>query len=265
MINRVVLAFQGGAAAGAELSRLAALGREVVTLTLDLGEGPALEAIRDRALAAGAARAHVLDVRDEFAREYLLPALRAGVLAADGASPRPALHRALLARKLAEIAALEAAAVAPAPADPAPADPPRRPGTSETVAHVEIAFAGGVPDALNGVTMPLTELFGSLATIAAEHGIASADAVLQPAHGELLHSALPPDIVGLSADLRGRYAELLAAGRWFAPLRAALDAFFIAAQAPATGAVRMKLFKGECAAVSVSAEGPHDYTLVGPV
>lgn len=254
MVNRFVLPFQGGAAAAAELSRLAALG-EVVTLTLDMGEGPVLEAIRDRALAAGAARAHVLDVRDEFVREYLLPALRAGALASNGAGPRPALLRALLARKLAEIAALEGATLVEAPPEAATSGETRKPVTSDAVAHVEIAFAAGAPVALNGVTMPLAEMFGSLRTIAAEHGIALADAVLQPAHDELVQAALPADIAALSGELGGRYAEAIAEGRWFSPLRLALDAFFAAAQAAATGAVRMKLFKGACAAVGVSAEG----------
>ena len=39
---------------------------------VDLGQGRELEEVRDRALAAGAVRAHVLDVRDEFARDYIL-------------------------------------------------------------------------------------------------------------------------------------------------------------------------------------------------
>ena len=40
---------------------------EIVAVTLDLGQGRELEAVRDRALATGAARAHVLDLREEFA------------------------------------------------------------------------------------------------------------------------------------------------------------------------------------------------------
>ena len=48
-------------------------GAEVIAVTVDLGQGSELEAVRDRALAAGAVRAHVLDVREEFARDYVLP------------------------------------------------------------------------------------------------------------------------------------------------------------------------------------------------
>ena len=50
---------------------------EVVTLTLDLGQEQELEEVRERALARGAVRAHVLDVREEFARDFILPALQA--------------------------------------------------------------------------------------------------------------------------------------------------------------------------------------------
>ena len=49
----------------------------MVTLTLDLGQGEDLDAVREAALEAGAVRAHVIDVRDELALEYLLPALKA--------------------------------------------------------------------------------------------------------------------------------------------------------------------------------------------
>ena len=46
--------------------------------------GAALEAVRDRALAGGAVRAHVLDVREEFAHDFVLPALKADALDHDG-------------------------------------------------------------------------------------------------------------------------------------------------------------------------------------
>ena len=72
-------------------------GAEVVTLTLDIGQDQELEEVRDRALAAGAVRAHVLDAREEFAHEFVLPALQAGALRdgarADGISARARARR----------------------------------------------------------------------------------------------------------------------------------------------------------------------------
>jgi argininosuccinate synthase len=76
---------------------------DVVTVTLDLGQGTDLADVRDRALAIGAVRAHVLDVREEFARSAVAPALAHGVT-----DPRVAsLARPVVARYLARVAAIE--------------------------------------------------------------------------------------------------------------------------------------------------------------
>src|SRR5262249_57834217 len=80
---------------------------EVVALILDLGQRGDLEAVRDGALALGAIRAHVLDVRDEFARHFLIPALKADVLYDEAQSRASLLSRPLIAQKLVEIAAIE--------------------------------------------------------------------------------------------------------------------------------------------------------------
>ena len=50
---------------------------EIIAVTLDLGQGQELTDVRERALAVGAVRAHVIDAREEFARDYVLPALQA--------------------------------------------------------------------------------------------------------------------------------------------------------------------------------------------
>lgn len=106
--RRIVLAYAGSLEASAAISWLAGAWRaDVVTLTLDVGQGQPVEQLRARALACGAVRAHVIDVRDEFARDYVVPSIQADA----GAIPSPmtALERPLVARKLVEIAALEGA------------------------------------------------------------------------------------------------------------------------------------------------------------
>jgi argininosuccinate synthase len=77
---------------------------------MDLGQGKGLEDVRDRALAGGAVRAHVLDVREEFARDYVLRALQADAMYEDRYPMGRALGRPLIAKKLVEIAAIEQAA-----------------------------------------------------------------------------------------------------------------------------------------------------------
>jgi argininosuccinate synthase len=107
-MERIVLAYSGGLDTSIAIPWLAGkYGAEVVTVTMDLGQGGELEEVRDRALAAGAVRAHVLDVREEFAHDYVLPALKADAIYEDRYPMPTALGRPLIARKLIEIAAIE--------------------------------------------------------------------------------------------------------------------------------------------------------------
>ena len=111
MKKTVVLAYSGGARSSAAAKWLAEHhDAAIVTVTLDLGQSGELSEIRDRAMADGAARAHVLDVRDAFARDIVLPSLKAGALSDSRYPMATALSRPLIAKALAEIAGIEKAA-----------------------------------------------------------------------------------------------------------------------------------------------------------
>ena len=156
---------------------------DVVALVFDLGQGQELEDLRDRALAAGAVRAHVLDIREEFARDCLIPALhrlpagQPSLFSVDLAAP-------LVASKLAEIAAIEGAA-ASADGFRAPLNLWVRTGpyvwtkpaadAPVTGADVDLAFEKGVPAAINGVPMAPVELIEILNIIAGHHGVGRID------------------------------------------------------------------------------------------
>ena len=201
--QRIVLAYSGSPATSAAIRELAEEhAADVVTLTLDVGAGGEMQEIHERALVAGAVRAHVLDVREEFADNYLLQALQAGALNTGG-NALDALARPLIARKLVEIARIErAVAVAHGAAPDAGIDtlihaiapdmrviaasrgsgarvaPAGRKAVSagpDNGADVEITFDRDVPIAINGVPMSLTELIESLTVIATQHGITSTD------------------------------------------------------------------------------------------
>ncbi len=108
--RRIVLAYAGGLETTVAIPWLAGRhGAGIVTVTLDLGQGGDLAGVRQRALDAGAVRAHVLDVREEFARDYALRALRAGACDEPGPPLSVALGRCLLARHLVAVAAMEQA------------------------------------------------------------------------------------------------------------------------------------------------------------
>jgi argininosuccinate synthase len=310
---RIVLAYSGSGDTSQAIAWLKEQHHaDVIALTLDLGQGRDLETVRDRALALGAVRAHVLDVRDEFAREFVLPSLKADALGDGRLVLAEALARPLVARKLAAIAEIEqAASVAHGAADaggasssaldrliadaqsglrvitvPTAADaegdwrvganlwgrsirsmgaPPERAFTltrpkgecPAESAHVEIAFERGVPKAINGVFMPMLELVGSLGTIAGAHGVGRVTApsgTCEAPAAVLLHTAhqqLQSRVDGggdLSAFFRHvseRYADIIRDGRWFTPLREALDAFVEKVQERVTGTVRLTLSRGE--------------------
>ena len=103
-----MLAYSGGARSNAAIAWLADKHRaEVVTVTLDLGQSGDMNEIRTHALSAGAARAHVIDARDEFARDYVLPSLKAGALSDTRYPLATALTRPLIAKTLVQIAKIE--------------------------------------------------------------------------------------------------------------------------------------------------------------
>ena len=104
-MERIVLAYSGSLADSVAIPWLAErCGAEIIAVTIDLGQGRELEEVRDRALATGAVRAHVLDARDEFARSYLVRGLKADATAPEGAPLGAALGCPLIARQLVQIA-----------------------------------------------------------------------------------------------------------------------------------------------------------------
>lgn len=228
MSRRIVLGYSGDLETAVGIQSLAETQQaEIVTLTLDLGANRDLEEIRDRALAAGAVRAHVIDAREEFVNDFVLPSLQAGAVP-DGDPMAAALARPLLARKLAEVAAIEQADEVIDRASTAenlwgregdrylitrsPAEAP------DTAAELEITFERGAPVAVNGVPMGMTELIESVAIIAGHHAVGRI-----PAAGVCREA---PAAIVLHAA------------------RAALASARPAPAAALTGSVRLKLFKG---------------------
>jgi len=99
--HRIVFACSGTAENLAAIAWLASTFQaEIVTLTLDVGQAGELAGIRQAALAAGAVRAHVIDVREEFARQCIAAALDAREPSSYTAGH--VLARPLIAQKLIE-------------------------------------------------------------------------------------------------------------------------------------------------------------------
>jgi len=146
------------------------------------------------------------------------------------------------------------------------ADAPDRP------ACVQIDFDAGVPVALDGVRLEGHELIARLNAIGGKHAVGQVDLVenrlvgiksrgayetpggtiLYEAHRALESVTLDRDTMHYKQLIGLKYAELVYNGKWFCPLRRALDAFVDSSQCDVTGSVRIKCFKGRASVAGVS-------------
>jgi argininosuccinate synthase len=105
--ERVVLAYSGGLDTSIILPWLKeTYGYDVIAFAADLGQGEELDGIRKKALASGAIKCIVKDLRKEFVTEYLWPMLKSGAVYENGyllgtsiARPLIAKHQVLIAQQ----------------------------------------------------------------------------------------------------------------------------------------------------------------------
>ncbi|WP_276835541.1 argininosuccinate synthase [Megasphaera stantonii] len=130
--------------------------------------------------------------------------------------------------------------------------------------YVTIDFEQGIPVAVNGQKMGAVELLTELNAIGAKNGVGIVDivenrlvgmksrgiyenpggAIIMYAHRELEYLCLDRDTFHYKELVANKYAELVYDGKWFSPLREALDAFINETQETVTGTVKLKLYKG---------------------
>jgi argininosuccinate synthase len=108
--KRVILAYSGGPASSAAIPWLIEHhNAEVIAVIVDLGQREALDSVRQRAIASGAARAHVLDWRETYVRNFVLPVVQSGAVTPEHDDLPESLGRPLEAKALVDIAAIEGA------------------------------------------------------------------------------------------------------------------------------------------------------------
>lgn len=105
-IKKAVLAYSGGLDTSVILTWLReAYGCEVVAFTADIGQGEEIEPARAKAERLGASAIYLEDLREEFARDYVWPMLRASAVYEREYLLGTAIARPLIARRQVEIAA----------------------------------------------------------------------------------------------------------------------------------------------------------------
>ena len=193
--TRVAFAFAGWPGEAAALRHLVQVeGDEVVTLTLDIGQGQDLDGVREAALEAGAVRAHVMDVREALAMEFLLPALKACGAQQGGVPMARELRLAAIVKSLVEVAGMENAALLAHGGEPTDAS---------VHAHLE-ELAQTVRPGTGGFIWPATLMDADEAEAAARDAAPSVSIV---GREQRLHGGAEPIETGLYRVTRDRSAS----------------------------------------------------------
>lgn len=110
MTEKVVLAYSGGLDTSVILKWLhVEKGYEVVAFAADLGQGEELEPVYEKAVKTGASKVYIEDLREEFVRDFIFPAIQANAVYEGTYLLGTSIARPLIAKKQIEIARREKA------------------------------------------------------------------------------------------------------------------------------------------------------------
>ncbi|MCD8084660.1 MAG: argininosuccinate synthase [Clostridiales bacterium] len=143
--------------------------------------------------------------------------------------------------------------------------------------YVTMTFEKGVPTSVNGEKMKVSDIIRKLNELGGRHGIGIIDIVenrvvgmksrgvyetpggtiLVEAHKQLEELVLDRATMETKKDLGNKFAQIVYEGKWFTPLREAIQAFMDVTQEYVTGEVKFKLYKGNI----IKAGTTSDYSL----
>ncbi len=107
---KIVVAYSGGLDTSVLLSWLKETYRaEIIAFCADVGQGEELDGLEAKALATGASRCQVDDLREEFARDFIFPMIQAGALYEGQYFLGTSIARPLIAKRMVEIARADGA------------------------------------------------------------------------------------------------------------------------------------------------------------
>ena len=129
---------------------------------------------------------------------------------------------------------------------------------------ITLSFEKGIPVSINGEKMKVSDIIRKLNSLGGKHGIGIIDIVenrvvgmksrgvyetpggtiLYEAHQQLEELILDRDTYRVKEDMGNLFAQIVYEGKWFSPLREAVQAFIDTTQQYVTGTVTLKLYKG---------------------
>ena len=130
--------------------------------------------------------------------------------------------------------------------------------------YVTMTFEKGVPKSVNGKEMKVSDIIRELNRLGGKHGVGIVDIVenrvvgmksrgvyetpggtiLMEAHDQLEELVLDRATMEVKKDMGNKLAQIVYEGKWFTPLREAVQAFVESTQEYVTGEVKFKLYKG---------------------
>lgn len=130
--------------------------------------------------------------------------------------------------------------------------------------YVTMTFEAGVPKSINGKEMKVSDIIRELNRLGGKHGIGIIDIVenrvvgmksrgvyetpggtiLMEAHRQLEELVLDRATMEVKKEMGNKLAQVVYEGKWFTPLREAIQAFVESTQQFVTGEVKFKLYKG---------------------
>ncbi|MFR2775183.1 MAG: argininosuccinate synthase [Anaerostipes sp.] len=130
--------------------------------------------------------------------------------------------------------------------------------------YVSMTFEKGIPTSINGEEMKVSDIIRKLNELGGKHGVGIVDIVenrvvgmksrgvyetpggtiLMEAHDQLEELVLDRATMEVKKEMGNKLAQVVYEGKWFTPLREAIQAFVTSTQEYVTGEVKFKLYKG---------------------
>jgi argininosuccinate synthase len=108
--EKIVLAYSGGLDTSVILKWLKeTYDAEIIAFTADIGQKEELDGLEEKALATGASKVYIDDLRDEFAKDFIYPMFQAGALYEGQYLLGTSIARPLIAKRMVDIAIAEGA------------------------------------------------------------------------------------------------------------------------------------------------------------